>query len=157
MNGNEQQSLARGGAWVLAQFLLMIALLAAGPVWRGQWEGMWSFVMGLVLLALGAWAGLLGKRDLGSQRTPFPRPKVDSQLVTTGIYAHVRHPLYLAVILLGSAWALLWCSWPAAALAVVQVVFFDAKARLEERWLREQFSEYAGYASRVKRFIPSVY
>ena len=35
--------------------------------------------------------------------------------------------------------------------------FFDAKARREEKWLREKFSEYGEYESRVKRFIPRIY
>ena len=69
----------------------------------------------------------------------------------------MRHPLYLSVIVLGFAWALLWRSWPALALAVAQVPFFDAKARSEEHWLRERFPGYADYARRAKRFIPGIY
>lgn len=148
---------SRGTTWVVVQFVLMFALLASGPVWRAQWAGWWPWLPGGVLLLIGAWAGLSGERALGAHRTPFPRPKDDSQLITTGIYAHVRHPLYVAVLALGFAWALLWRSWPALALALVQVGFFDAKARREERWLRERHAEYAAYALRVKRFVPGIY
>ncbi|HMO66592.1 MAG TPA: methyltransferase, partial [Verrucomicrobiota bacterium] len=98
--------------------------------------------------------GVRGVRDLGRHRTPFPRPRPDAELVTTGIYARLRHPLYAAVIVLGLAWALLWRSWPALVLAVVQVPFFDAKARAEERRLRERFPGYVDYARRVGRFLP---
>jgi protein-S-isoprenylcysteine O-methyltransferase Ste14 len=66
----------------------------------------------------------------------------------------VRHPLYASVIALGFGWALLWRSGPALALAVAQTVFFHAKARFEERLLRERFAEYADYARRVPRFLP---
>jgi protein-S-isoprenylcysteine O-methyltransferase Ste14 len=34
---------------------------------------------------------------------------------------------------------------------------FDAKARREERWLRQKFPEYAGYERRVWRFVPWIY
>jgi protein-S-isoprenylcysteine O-methyltransferase Ste14 len=116
---------------------------------------MW--LAGGALLLVGAWAGLGGSRDLGAQCTPFPRPKDVGKLITTGIYARVRHPLYLSVIALGFAWALLWRSGPATALAVLQLPFFDLKARREERWLRARYAEYADYARRVKRFIPGIY
>ncbi len=106
---------------------------------------------------VGAWAGLRGHHDLGRHLTPFPRPKADAELIRSGIYAKVRHPLYLSVISLGFAWALLWRSGPALALAVLQLPFFQAKARKEEGWLRERFSGYEEYARRVKRFIPGLF
>jgi protein-S-isoprenylcysteine O-methyltransferase Ste14 len=148
---------SRGTAWVVMQFTLMLALLAAAPIWRAQWSGWLAPAMGVVLLFVGGWIGVRGGRDLGSHRTPFPRPKEDGQLVTSGVYAQIRHPLYAAVIVLGFAWVLLWRSEPALALAVLQVPFFDAKARREERWLRERFPEYSDYMKRVKRFIPGLY
>lgn len=147
----------RGTSWVVAQFSLMFTVLVVGPLWRAQWSGWWNWALGGGLLLLGAWAGVRGARDLGRHRTPFPRPKEDGQLVTTGIYALMRHPLYLAVMALGFAWALLWASGPALLLACLQVPFFDAKARREERWLRERYPGYEDYARRVKRFVPGLY
>ena len=108
-----------------------------------------DLLAGSVLLLVGGWAGLRGNSDLGAQRTPFPRPKDESQLITTGLYARVRQPLYLSVIALGFAWALLWRSAPALGLALLQVPFFDLKARREERWLRERHAGYDDYARRV--------
>ena len=157
MNNRKADTAARGGIWVVAQFALMIAGLAAGPIWRASWNGWPTFAAGLVFLLIGAWLGLRGKRDLGLNRTPFPQPKDDGQLITTGIYARLRHPLYASIIALGFAWALLWQSWPALGLAVAQILFFDAKARREERWLRARFPGYAAYVRRVKRFIPGLY
>lgn len=157
MNNPEADTTGRGGVWVGVQFVLMFAGLAAGPIGRAQWHGRFTFALGIVLLLVGAWLGLRGKRDLGTHRTPFPQPKKNGRLITTGIYAHLRHPLYAAVIALGFAWALLWRSGPALALAAAQVLFFDAKARREEGWLRELFPDYAAYAQRVKRFIPGLY
>lgn len=157
MKTTSPETKERGSPWVVVQFILMFALLATGPVWRGQWNSPAAMAAGGALLLLSAWVGLRGKRNLGAQRTPFPRPKDDAQLVTSGLYAHTRHPLYAAVIALGFSWALLWQSWPALAIAVLQVPFFDAKARREERWLRELFPDYDGYSRRVKRFIPGIY
>ena len=147
----------RSAAWVAAQFVIMLALLVAGPLWRGQWPGKAAPAIGGALVLAGAWLGIAGVRVLGTNRTPFPEPKPGSQLVTTGIYARVRHPLYASVIALGFGWALLWRSGPAFALAAAQVVFFFAKARFEERLLRERFAEYADYARRVPRLVPRLF
>ena len=144
----------RGTAWVAAQFAVMLALLGAGPLWRVQWPGKATPAIGGALVLTGAWLGIAGVRVLGTHRTPFPEPKPGSQLVTTGIYARVRHPLYGSVVALGFGWALLWRSEPALALAVVQVLFLHTKARFEERLLREHFAAYADYARRVPRFLP---
>jgi protein-S-isoprenylcysteine O-methyltransferase Ste14 len=145
---------SQGAAWVAAQFAIMLTLLATGPLWRGQWLGQAAPASGAVLVLVGAWLGIAGVRVLGMNRTPFPEPKPGSQLITIGIYARVRHPLYASVIALGFGWALLWRSGAALALAVAQAVFFHAKARFEERLLHERFIEYADYARRVPRFVP---
>jgi len=69
----------------------------------------------------------------------------------------IRHPLYSAVIcaagrlVVGSS--KLARPRGFAALAIL----FDAKARQEERWLRQQFPDYARYAQRVRRFVPWIY
>jgi protein-S-isoprenylcysteine O-methyltransferase Ste14 len=41
--------------------------------------------------------------------------------------------------------------------AVTLAVYLDAKARREERWLREHYAGYAEYARRVNRLIPYLY
>lgn len=147
----------QGSAWVAVQFVIMLALLGAAPLWSGQWPGKVAPAIGTALVLVGAWLGIAGVRVLGMNRTPFPEPKPGSQLITTGIYARVRHPLYASVIAIGFGWALLWRSGPALALAVAQAVFFYAKARFEERLLRERFDEYADYARRVPRLLPRLF
>lgn len=157
MSGTPRIIQARGTGWVLTQLILMSALLVVVLLHRGHWTTPWTWFPGVALLAVGAWAGIRGKYDLGRNLTPFPRPKEGARLITTGIYAQMRHPLYLAVMTLGFAWALLWRSWPALVLALVQALFLDAKARHEERCLRRHFEGYDAYARGVKRFLPGLY
>jgi len=144
----------RGGTWVIVQFFFMFAVLVCGVVFRGDWTRIWMSALGVVLFALGAYFGKAGDRALGVARTPFPRPKAGSSLIRHGIYARVRHPLYTAVMLLSLGWAFLWQSPVALTLALMQLPFFAAKARREERWLREQFPDYDEYAKRVPAFLP---
>ena len=63
----------------------------------------------------------------------------------------------LAVFCGSIGWALVWQSWPALLAGLALAPLFDGKARLEERWLRQQFPEYATYARRVRRFVPWIY
>lgn len=141
----------------MTQYVLMSAVLVAAA-WPGlRWQGHGSLWAGIPLCVLGAWLGLKGKADLGRNRITRPEPRPDGELVTGGIYAFIRHPLYASLILLGFAWALIWRSGPVLGLALVQAIFLDAKARREERYLRARFEGYTAYARRVKRFVPGLY
>jgi protein-S-isoprenylcysteine O-methyltransferase Ste14 len=104
-------------------------------------------VSGFVLVARGV-------ADLGGAMTPLPRPRENAELVQTGAYALVRHPVYGGLILAAFGWALLRASFVAIALAAALAVFFRLKSAREERWLEERYPEYAGYRSRTRRFIP---
>lgn len=148
---------SRGEGWVWTQSVLMLALVAAGPTTAGTWHSAAGVALGTVLFLLAAVVGLTGVAHLDRNRTPFPRPRPGSRLIQHGIYGWVRHPLYLSVMLAGFGWALLWQSGLAAGLALLQILFFDTKARLEERWLTEAFPEYPDYRRRVRRFIPGWY
>ena len=149
--------LERGGFWVLGQGLLLCAVVAGGILCRNQWQSLAFTICGAGLLLLAAGCGLAGTISLGRNLTPFPKPSASSTLVRTGIYGLMRHPLYTAVFCGSVGWALVWQSWPALLAALALAPLFDAKARREERWLRQKFPEYAGYERRVRRFVPWIY
>jgi protein-S-isoprenylcysteine O-methyltransferase Ste14 len=147
----------RGGLWVLSQGVLLSVAIVGGILWRNQWPSLLITLCGAGLLLLGAGCGVAGLITLGRNLTPFPKPSARAALVTTGIYRLIRHPLYTAVFCGSVGWALVWRSWPALLAALALAPFFDAKARREEGWLRQQFPEYAGYERRVRRFVPWLY
>jgi protein-S-isoprenylcysteine O-methyltransferase Ste14 len=145
-----------GGVWVLAQSVLMTAAIVLGVVFHGDWTVTAVIVPGVALFLAGGVVGIAGVWVLGRNRTPFPRPSEGSEFIQHGIYARVRHPLYLSVMLASLGWALIWQSWPSFVAALMLIPFFHAKARHEEQWLRETFPEYADYEQRVPRFFPRV-
>jgi protein-S-isoprenylcysteine O-methyltransferase Ste14 len=82
----------------------------------------------------------------------------DQALVETGLYGHVRHPLYAGAILLalfipialGSLWGLL-----PASLSVLMLVI---RIKYEEEMLLKGMDGYEDYQSRVKyKLIPRIY
>jgi protein-S-isoprenylcysteine O-methyltransferase Ste14 len=153
----------RGEYWVIAQgvLLLAFALLPANtpdfieldtPAWQYT---SWTLTTIFSILAV----VFLGRSlfDLGQNLTPLPHPKNDAQLVTTGVYGLVRHPLYSSIIYLALAYASWQMSWVHVVGTIVLFAFFDAKARKEEVWLTEKFPDYASYRTSVKKLIPGIY
>ena len=144
----------------MAQLFLM-AFIAIAP-WilprsAGLSDGGGWRVAGVVLLLIGGAGGALAALRLGTNLTPFPRPRPRGVLVTTGPYAVVRHPIYAAVMALAFGWALVWGSLPTLGGATALLLLFDLKSRREERWLVDRFPEYPGYQRRVRKLIPFIY
>ncbi len=84
---------------------------------------------------------------LGFERT--------TQLVTTGVYRYIRHPLYCSLLLLAWGVFLKRPSWPSAAIVLGATAFLIATARVEEQEnLRYFGSAYREYMRRTRMFIP---
>ena len=153
----------RGEYWVLAQAALIILFIIL-PVYRLDWLNVlateWVYFTWIIAAILGLGAALLllkGLLDLGQQLTPLPYPKDEGQLVQSGVYSLVRHPLYSGVILLALSWAIFQLSLSHFLGAIALFIFFDVKARREENWLTEKYADYADYRQRVKKLIPWLY
>ena len=58
-----------------------------------------SFV-GFLLIIISTIVMLISIKDLGSNLSPFPRPIVNGNLTTSGIYSFIRHPMYYSLILI---------------------------------------------------------
>jgi protein-S-isoprenylcysteine O-methyltransferase Ste14 len=148
--------IARGGLWVAGQGPLMVGTIAVA-CWLGRLAQGPLLVAAAVVLAAGMALGIWSRIALGSAFTPFPRPVEDGRQAMGGPYRLVRHPMYLAIIVATCGWSLLWQSWAGAIGATILLVFFDLKARHEERWLEQTYPSYAEYRRRVRRFIPLIY
>ena len=113
-------------------------------------------VLGAVVMLLAdgliAWTLLV----FGSWRL-LARIEPRHQLVTTGPFGLVRHPNYLALILLALG-TCLWIPTPWLLGALVAIMLTsERRARAEERLLVETFGErYRAYRGRVRRWIPGL-
>lgn len=148
---------AKGGPWVVAQFICMPAVIIAGPASGRLQTFRPALVVAALLIAAGAMAGIAGVRDLGRNRSVYPAPLAAGELVRHGIYRILRHPLYASLMYLGFGWALFWTSWLTTGLATLMTATLYFKARREEVFLRSKYPDYDEYACRVKRFVPGVW
>jgi protein-S-isoprenylcysteine O-methyltransferase Ste14 len=147
----------RGGWWVVGHFLLLIGIAGLDLTGHAAVKPPPLFIGGVALIVAATVCSLAGLLALGRNLTPFPKPSDKAKLVQHGIYAHIRHPLYTSVFCAAVGSSLIFQSWPALVVSFGLGGFFDAKARREERWLRQKFPDYASYERRVRRFIPWVY
>jgi protein-S-isoprenylcysteine O-methyltransferase Ste14 len=151
---------------LIQAFPLVLAalLLFNNPPWFGPL--LWSFVpqssaagyTGLMITGVGAAFAIWARLYLGRNWSGTITIKQDHQLIRTGPYALVRHPIYagLALATLGTAIAI----GEIRALAATGLVLIGLrlKSRLEETFMTEQFgAEYAQYKKDVRAMIPFVW
>lgn len=137
------------------QFVLLGVLLTAPRL--PQPYGALTPVISLIGLALMGIAGLLllvSFAALGNSLTASPLPKQRGQLVTTGLYAHVRHPIYSALLLLSLGVVLDAGWWPQLIVALMLFLLLRIKAQFEETLLRKAYPKYAAYAAKTPMFFP---
>jgi protein-S-isoprenylcysteine O-methyltransferase Ste14 len=82
----------------------------------------------------------------------------DHQVVTTGPYQHIRHPMYVGVILFALCTPLFLGSWWAMIPAGVDVILFILRTALEDKMLLAELEGYKDYAREVRyRLLPGVW
>ena len=149
---------SRGGWWVVGQFIIIIMIITIGFVPYGQYDGgLLSTIIGATLCLVSVGFGWGGFGALGRNLTAFPKPLDNGQLVTTGVYAIVRHPIYTSVLSGCFGYVLLSGSWVAGIGTLVLCGWFTFKSRVEERFLHARFPAYAAYAQSTKKFIPYIF
>jgi protein-S-isoprenylcysteine O-methyltransferase Ste14 len=142
-------------------FLVVIALLlpiriALPWLYLQLWPvGYWPFWLGAAVTIAGLVFAVWARGYLGRNWSSSVTIKQGHELITTGPYAVVRHPIYTGILtgFLGMAIAI---SQVRGFVVVVLILFaYWTKLRIEERWMRSEFGEtYATYARRTAALVP---
>jgi len=115
------------------------------------------FLAGLAAVAVGLAFSVAARHRLGGNWSAQVTVKDSHELVRSGPYAWVRHPIYTGILLalLGTAIAI--GRWRALIGLTVIVAGLIYKISVEEEFMREQFGEaYARYRAEVPALIPFV-
>jgi protein-S-isoprenylcysteine O-methyltransferase Ste14 len=144
---------------VRAVFLVAAILLVRSGVFRGHHLNTdpWRASVGLILFALGLtfaiWARVHIGRNWGTPMTKKDEP----ELVTSGPYRLVRHPIYSGILVAGVGTAVA-LSWLWLIPAVMAGTYFVYSATMEERYLTEQLPDtYPAYKRSTKMLVPFIF
>lgn len=143
---------------IRAVTVVMVVVLARSGFFRGggldsdPWRASVGIVMFVLGLGFAIWARIHIGRNWG---TPMTR-KDEPELVTTGPYHLVRHPIYSGILFagIGTAVALSWRGMVVVGLAAV---YFLYSATVEERYMLETFPDtYPVYRRSTKMLVPFI-
>ncbi len=129
--------------WILDSFIFEFSTIWAKNI---------PFVLRLIffglLVGVGCWLIFRGGHLL------FHKAESASRLITTGLFAHMRHPLYLGVLLVYIGLILLTISLLSVIGWLIAFIFYDRLATFEEQKLMEKFKEeYVAYKKKVPKWI----
>jgi protein-S-isoprenylcysteine O-methyltransferase Ste14 len=144
---------------IRAVIVVLVILLVRVGAFRGHGHNTnpWLAGIGLVLFVLGLafaiWARIHIGRNWGTPMTQ----KDDPELVTSGPYRLVRHPIYSGILAAGVGTALA-VSWIWLIAVILAGVYFVYSALVEEQNLTEQFPvDYPSYKRTTKMLVPYVF
>jgi protein-S-isoprenylcysteine O-methyltransferase Ste14 len=144
---------------IRAVIVVIVILLVRFGAFRdhGLNTDFWRAGLGLALFALGLgfaiWARVHIGRNWGMPMTQKDEP----ELVTSGPYHLVRHPIYSGILVAGTGTAVA-LSWLWLIPVVLAGVYFIYSATVEERYMTEQFPDaYLVYKRSTKMLVPFVF
>ncbi len=142
---------------------IVLQMIGYGLVWayvrpEGFEKPAWSLILSMILAPVAVVLGWTAARNLGKQWRFEAALSEDHELVQTGPYRWVRHPIYASMLCMLLAAGFVWTWWP---MLTGAVIFFligtEIRVRAEDRLLSKRFQEkFAEYRSRVPAYIPFI-
>ena len=142
--------------FLIAIVLLSIPRIPLPWLYIQFWpQGYLPFWMGAAITVAGLLFAVWARAHLGRNWSRSVTIKQDHELITTGPYAVVRHPIYTGILtgFLGMAIAI--SEVRGFVVVVLIFVVLWPKLRMEEKWMRSEFGEtYAAYAEHTAALVP---
>lgn len=146
--------------WVVVQgviFALFVFAVVFGDTLNEVPGLIFARMVGVVIGVGGAGVALWALVAHGGVVSPLPRPVENAQLIDSGPYRHVRHPMYSGVVIFTVGVGLAYANPAVLLVSATFLVFFMAKTEREEEMLVVRVEGYRAYRSEVAwRIIPFV-
>jgi protein-S-isoprenylcysteine O-methyltransferase Ste14 len=143
---------------------LVIAVLLIGepriPGWLGErlWTQSWLlYWVAVALVAVGLGFAIWARRELGRNWSGTVTLKDQHELIRSGPYRWIRHPIYTGILIAFIGSAMARGQWRGVLAVLIVIAALWRKLRLEERWLSELFgAQYDEYRRHSWALIPWV-
>lgn len=143
----------------LSGLMFLAAFIVAGLDWRFGWTHMPNWVVwvatGLFLLSYLLYAEVLRENTYLSRTIEVQE---DQKVIDTGLYGIVRHPMYMATLVLFLSMPLVLGSLYSFIIMLVYIPIIAKRIRNEEKVLEEGLPGYKEYKQKVKyKVIPFIW
>ena len=155
----KEDETAQKAVIALSGGMFLAAFLAAGLSFRFQWLlfPRWVVILGAVLflLSYGLYAEVLRENTYLSRTVEV---QDNQQVIDTGLYGIVRHPMYAATLILFLSMGLILGSPVSVGILLLYIPILVCRIKNEEAVLEKGLAGYADYQTRVRyRLIPFVW
>lgn len=110
--------------------------------------------IGTTILFTGVFLIMAALIQLNKNISALPTPVTNAQLITTGVFKFIRHPIYTGIFLSGLGYGLFMDDIGKVLMSLILLIFFDMKSNYEEEKLKEKFPGYILYQNRTGKFTP---
>jgi protein-S-isoprenylcysteine O-methyltransferase Ste14 len=142
---------------IVIPFILVMVCAPLEYSWLHRAAADLTIGLGGLVVALGIAIRLKALVDLGTAFSMKVEKKENQALVTRGLYATIRHPLYLASLVIALGIPILLSAWLTLVFTILTIAGILARIRKEEQFMQEQFPGYAEYARKTWRLLPGIY
>lgn len=169
MNESELRRFGFKEDWAAIPYLLIVSIgfiVSVYDFWKIQnlsFQLNVSVIIGIMLLIVGGtfrWTSRRALMKVGFGLLNSSRLQIvkDQRLITTGVYRHIRHPLYLGEITRNLGFAIVFSSLYGLVVMFIGNIFLLFRIEIEERMLVDEFGhEYKEYKKRTKKLFPYIY
>ncbi len=155
--GQKREMRAPSSRWGLGMVFVSFALIWTFVRPAGYHQPMVESIASMILGPASVVLAWFAAHRLGKQWSYEASLREDHELVQTGVYRWLRHPIYTSMLGMFITTGLAWTWWP---MFFVGLVLFIAGTEIriaaEERLLTERFPAYADYRARVKGYVPFI-
>jgi protein-S-isoprenylcysteine O-methyltransferase Ste14 len=145
-----------------ARWGILVQAVAYTLLWQSEfWNrppATWHVGLAVLFFATGALLAWTGRRALGQQWRLDAGLNRDHQLVRSGPYRVVRHPIYTSMLCLLLGTGLIITPWPMLLVSVALLILgLEIRVHVEDALLRDRFGpEFQDYRRAVPAYIPFI-
>jgi protein-S-isoprenylcysteine O-methyltransferase Ste14 len=142
---------------VLMTFILTLVAVPAEYTYLHKYASWLLMISGIVICALATFIRLKGHFDLKHSFSTRIEKQEKQKLVTSGIYSVIRHPMYLAIILLLAGSCIMLKALYSWIFVILNFYALYIRIKKEEAFLEENFPEYSSYMKKTYKLFPFLY